>query len=445
METVKKTSYPTRSQSQHVRSKTSSPSTPSRPLSRKNQTRRSLNAMEKQADDLYSFLSELEDHKSAGPEKLKEFLEKSDRAEKSGGEISTPRVSNLQHRTSIKDRMKQFSSIGEENKSPAKSQKGQPPRPIDEGTPARTPQPPKRSDSMKRLELARAKHVGLGSPYKPLSPGNKSPNQLPPQSEIAEFDLGPTKNAESSTSGSDKLENRSRDSLSSTSSHSEEHMQSSSNSDHEGLSMRIIQPESGIVNNENLKPSTTEEPQEKSESPVQKQYNRPIIESQDDDVVSETTSDKPLTKEPSKQEATPTVVNEEEVVTEKSKSEKGRIRTRRVRNRKPDLPPKPAGLSPSCSPHRSPARSMRGDDRHEKTPVRTRTPVVGSGENQSKRVSDPAEDRKEMEQKTKENEREARREARRVRRMHDQGSKSEKKTSLPDEDSHTSSVRGHRS
>lgn len=138
----------TDSESIHVKSHTENTS---RHITRKNQTRRSLNAMEKQAGDLYCFLSELEEHKSAGPQKLKEFLESSEHSEKSSSKPSSLlRVKSS--RQSVQDRMKQLA----ESNSAIQSNK---PEKQDSGL-RTTPKPPTRSDSMKRLkEIARAKYT----------------------------------------------------------------------------------------------------------------------------------------------------------------------------------------------------------------------------------------------------------------------------------------------
>ncbi|XP_039256943.2 uncharacterized protein LOC120333677 [Styela clava] len=144
----KKMSSPAKSQSFHVRSHTENPT---RPLTRKNQTRRSLNAMEKQAGDLYSFLSELEMQKSAGPKQLKEFLESSERSEKGSSDVKSFHTAKSP-RPTIQERMEHLGKASAPAKQHSQQQKQ------DLGMRS-TPKPPTRSDSMKKLEMARSKYA----------------------------------------------------------------------------------------------------------------------------------------------------------------------------------------------------------------------------------------------------------------------------------------------
>jgi len=86
---------------------------PTRPLSRKNRTRRSLDAMEKQADDLYDFLSELETKRvSCSKEELLGFLQDGSDAAKPKSDAGPAAIKK---RPSVRDRAKAFQDIKEEH------------------------------------------------------------------------------------------------------------------------------------------------------------------------------------------------------------------------------------------------------------------------------------------------------------------------------------------
>lgn len=104
-------------------------------------SRRSLRALEKQATDLYSFLSELEEHKSAGPEKLKEFLNNTDEKPAKFTTSPTSRAKSAVSPSNV-SKLSPRESGGVAKRSEAKS-----------------PTPPVRKDSVKRLENARSKYI----------------------------------------------------------------------------------------------------------------------------------------------------------------------------------------------------------------------------------------------------------------------------------------------
>lgn len=367
MDNYGRQALPTRTQS--VRAPVSQVS---RPASRKNQTRHSLNAMEKQAGDLYDFLSELEDKKSAGPQQLKKFLESSEVSEKRDGNPAQER-NMVQRGPSVSERLIKFSSI-KESKSPVVSPKSLP------GASDRSPKPPVRRDSVKRLQIARAKHSvsPTNQPYRPLSPSSKPPRDTSskiPSSKHADEEEASITNLTKLVEENlvlEKYAKRSSNSSSNNSSAVDLSMHSNPDVESDVCSMKMddedVETKSNLSEGQLEISKSVPEVQLSDDSSKSSEKMISNAECSKDEILVDSDASnvsfhaeiKPAIQSSGDDLSVGSREKAKNKVSEDSNNKKS-VPSRRIRNRKPDLPPKPTSLSSSPVPSSSPIIARRAN------------------------------------------------------------------------------------